>query len=505
MLLFLPIAIAALLARTPAAAGPVASRGPVAPQPQQTSAPAAAGAASSPRALLDKYCVTCHNERLRTASLTLDRVDTSRVGESAELWEKVLRKLNTGAMPPAGAPRPDAAAAGAFVTWLDGELARAAAAHPHPGRPALHRLNRAEYGNAVRDLLAVEIDSRSLLPADDSGYGFDNIADVLSVSPGLLERYMNAARRISRMAIGDPGMRPAIQTYSAPKYLVQDDRVDERLPFGSRGGIAIPHFFPLDGQYTLKVRLQRTWRDEIRGLGKRHSLDVRLDRARIQSFTIGGDGARTTWLPGQAVPNPTAYELNADAGLEVRFAATAGQHVVGLTFQKQTVEDEGFLRPNLPVTSFEFAGNREIDPAIDTVQIGGPYDAAGAGDTASRRQIFVCRPGAELSETACARQILRGLARRAYRRPVTEIEVDSLMTFYKKGRAQAVSMRASSSRCGASWSAPSSCSASSRMLRGLRRQRRTGSVTSSWHRGFRFFSGAAFPTTPCLTPRNRGC
>ena len=183
------------------------------------------------------------------------------------------------------------------------------------------------------------------------------------------------------------------------------------------------------------MRLQRTWRDEIRGLGKPHTLDVRLDRARLQSFTIGGDGARTTWLPGQAVPNPTAYELNADAGLEVRFAATAGQHVVGLTFQKQTVEEEGFLRPNLPVTSFEFAGNREIDPAVDTVQIGGPYDAAGAGDTASRRQIFVCRPGGQTSETVCARQILRTLARRAYRRPVTDADVDALMAFYQNGRA----------------------------------------------------------------------
>src|SRR5205085_607024 len=274
------------------------------------------------------------------------------------------------------------------------------------GRPTLHRLNRAEYGNAIRDLLAIEIDSRALLPADDSGYGFDNIADVLSVSPGLLERYMNAARRISRMAVGDPAMRPSIQTYNAPKYLVQDDRIDERLPFGSRGGIAIPHFFPLDGQYTVKVRLQRTWRDEIRGLGKPHVLDVRLDRTRLESFAIGGNGPRTTWLPGQAVPNPTAYELNADAGIEVRFTATAGQHIVALTFQKQTVEDEGFLRPNLPVTSFEFAGNREIDPAVDTVQIGGPYDVAGPGDTASRRQIFVCRPGAEVSETVCARKIL---------------------------------------------------------------------------------------------------
>jgi hypothetical protein len=410
----------------------------------QTATPAAtAGASRTPpggpadaRALLDKYCVTCHNERLHTANLILQQADTGTVGTEAELWEKVLRKVATGSMPPAGAARPDAPTSTAFVTWLDAELARAAAANPRPGRPTIHRLNRAEYGNAIRDLLAVEVDSRALLPVDDSGYGFDNIGDVLSVSPGLFERYMTAARRISRMAVGDPDLKPSFQTYSAPKYLVQDDRVDERLSFGSRGGIAIPHYFPLDGKYTLKIKLQRTWRDEVRGLGRRHTLDVRLDRTRIKTFTIGGDGARSTWLPGQAVPNPTEYELNADAGLEVTFSAKAGQHIVGLGFVKQTVEEEGFLRPNLPVTSFEYAGNREVEPAVDTVQIGGPYEAQGAGDTPSRRRIFVCRPGAQLGETACARRILGTLARRAYRRPVTADDVDRLMAFYKEGRAR---------------------------------------------------------------------
>ncbi|MGE3511549.1 MAG: DUF1587 domain-containing protein, partial [Vicinamibacterales bacterium] len=295
---------------------------------------ASAATATDAAALVKRYCVTCHNTRLRTANLVLDGMDTTQVGTAAETWEKVLRKVSTGTMPPLNAPRPDAAAAEAFTTWLDGELARAAAAHPRPGRKTVHRLNRTEYGNAIRDLLAIEIDSRSLLPVDDAGYGFDNIADVLSVSPGLLERYMSAARRISRLAVGDADMKPAVQTYSAPKYLVQDDRVDENLPFGSRGGIAIPHYFPLDGEYTLKVRLQRTWRDEIRGLGRPHTLDVRLDRMRVKSFTFGGDGVRAVWLPGQAVPNPTEYELNADAGLEVRFSAKAGLHTVGLSFQK---------------------------------------------------------------------------------------------------------------------------------------------------------------------------
>lgn len=398
-------------------------------------APTSTESAHQSAALVKRYCVTCHNTRLKTANLVLEGVATAQVGAAAETWEKVLRKVSTGTMPPVGSPRPDGAAAEAFTRWLEDELARAAAAHQRPGRKTIHRLNRAEYGNAIRDLLDLEIDSRSMLPVDDAGYGFDNIADVLSVSPGLLERYMNAARRISRLAVGDPDVKPSLQTYSAPKYLVQDDRVDEQLPFGSRGGIAIPHYFPLDGEYTLKIRLQRTWRDEIRGLGRPHTLDVRLDRTRIKSFTFGGDGGRAVWLPGQAVPNPSEYELNADAGLEVRFTAKAGPRVIGLSFQKQTVEEEGFLRPNLPVTSFEYAGNRETDPAVESVQVGGPHTPTGPGDTPSRRRIFVCRPTtAATSEAACARQIIGALARRAFRRPVTKADVNLLMNAYATGR-----------------------------------------------------------------------
>src|SRR5262245_7637043 len=240
------------------------------------------------RTTLNRYCVGCHSDRLRTGGLSLEKLDLTNVPENALVWEKVIAKLRGGAMPPAPAARPDRATYAATASFLEDALDRAAEAKPNPGRPAVHRLNRAEYANAIRDLLALDIDSRSLLPADDSGYGFDNIADVLSVSPGLLERYMTAARRISRTAVGDAAMRPVVETYSAARYLVQDDRVDERLPFGSRGGIAIPHYFPLDGKYTLKIRLQRTWRDEIRGLARPHALDVRLDRTSIGTFTIGG-------------------------------------------------------------------------------------------------------------------------------------------------------------------------------------------------------------------------
>jgi hypothetical protein len=386
--------------------------------------------------LLDTYCVGCHNERRRTANLLLDRADVSHVGDAAELWEKVVRKLQTGAMPPAGSVRPKKGAVDAFLLSLETQLDRRAATSPKPGRPPIHRLNRVEYGNAVRDLLALEIDTRLMLPVDDSGYGFDNMAEVLTVSPGLFERYMSAARKISRLAVGDSTIRPTTETYSVPKYLVQDDRMNEQLPFGSRGGIAIRHDFPLDGEYVVKIRLQRTWRDEIRGLAEPHELEVRLDRERIKLFTVGGQGPRATWKPGQAVPDPTAYELSADDGLEVRFPAKAGTRVIDVAFRQETAEPEGFLRPNLPVTSFEFAGNREGDPGVDSVQVAGPYGASGPGDTPSRRRIFVCRPTGAAGEETCAREILRTLARRAYRRPVTAPDIQALLGFYRVGRKE---------------------------------------------------------------------
>ena len=216
-------------------------------------------AASPQRLLLNRYCVTCHNEKLKTAGLMLDKMDVEKVERRRGEWEKVVRKLRTGAMPPAGLPRPDQASYDSLATYLETALDNAALAKPNPGRPGIHRLNRAEYANAVRDLLALDIDGEALLPADDSGYGFDNIGDVLSVSPLLLDRYMSAARQISRLAIGDPTIRVPVSTYDAPQYRMQDDQVSEDLPFGSRGGMAVRHYFPLDGEYLLKVGLQRAW------------------------------------------------------------------------------------------------------------------------------------------------------------------------------------------------------------------------------------------------------
>ena len=207
------------------------------------------------RAVLDQYCVTCHNQTARTAELLLDQADVENIDQQPEVWEKVVKKLRSGAMPPVGMPRPDQATYNSLALYLETALDSAAATHPNPGRPVLHRLNRIEYTHAVRDLLALDIDGNTLLPADDSRYGFDNIGEVLTVSPLLMERYLAAAGKISRLAVGDPDVLPVFETYNVPKYYVQEDRMNEDLPLGSRGGIAVRHHFPLDGEYFRQYRV----------------------------------------------------------------------------------------------------------------------------------------------------------------------------------------------------------------------------------------------------------
>src|SRR5579871_1357874 len=385
------------------------------------------------RATIQKYCVTCHSDRLRTAGLSLESANFADVGRMGEMWEKVVRKLRAGEMPPAKMPRPDPTTTADLVQWLEDALDRAAAANPNPGRVGVHRLNRAEYTNAVRDLLNVEIDGRSMLPADDSGYGFDNIADVLSVSPALLGRYMSAAAQTSRLAIGDPRIRPSIETYTLSPKLLQDSRMSEDLPFGSRGGIAILHEFPLDGEYLIKVLLQRTHADQIRGVNQRNQLEVRLDRARVKLFTIGGDGPLNPWSPQ---PNPSEYERTADAGLEVRVPVKAGRRLVGASFVKEESMPEGVLEPRLSVSTYEFAGDRYDPMRIYSVQIRGPYNGEAPKDTPSRRKIFICTPTGSEQEERCAKSIIMTLAGRAYRRPPTEAEVELLMKQYQMGRAK---------------------------------------------------------------------
>jgi len=410
---------------------------------QQQSTPAAgAPDAIPPRELVDRYCVTCHNEKLKTAGLMLDTVDLAQVGANAAVLEKVVRKVGTGQMPPVGRPRPDKATADRFVASLVKALDGVSAASPNPGRPVVHRLNRTEYVNTIRDLLALTVDGRALLPADDSSYGFDNIATVLSMSPALLDRYMSAANRISRLAVGDPSIRPAFQTYRLSRFLRQDVRMSEKLPFGTRGGAAIEHTFPSDGEYVVRIRLQKPGLGQggIRGMEKAHQLEVRLDSTLLEKFTVGGEVTEGAYRTGIAFDpdDPVAarlhtYRHNADSHLEVRFATKAGRRTVGVAFLKEPEFPEGVLTErHVIIDRAGLAG----EPGVDTIQIGGPYNAMAPEDTPSRRRIFACRPATAQEEEPCARKIFSTLARRAYRRPVTDLDVQPLMSFYAEGRAE---------------------------------------------------------------------
>ena len=419
--------------------GSVVSVGLTAEKVQPTSE---VDAAVPHRALLDRYCVTCHNARLNTAGLALDSLDLAHVDGGAPFWEQVIRKLRVGAMPPPGRPRPDRSSVAALVSYLETELDRAALAHPATGRTeTFHRLNRAEYENAVRDLLQVDIDISALLPADDADeHGFDNMAAVLSVSPALLERYMSAARKISRLAVGTEPDVATVETHRVPLLLYQDDRLNEDLPFGSRGGIAIRHRFPVDGQYVIKLRLQRTYTDYIRGLGTPQQLDVRVDGQLVTRFAVGGAAApHATAAPASFAgnsplfghPDWEAYVLEADNDLEVTFDAAAGERVVGISFERKLWQPEGVLQPRQ--TGFPLAINERWNgnAALDSVEIGGPYRVDGPGDTASRRAIFTCHPDRGTAARICAEAILSRLSRRAYRRPVTARDVDVLLDFYE--------------------------------------------------------------------------
>ncbi|MBI4460826.1 MAG: DUF1592 domain-containing protein [Acidobacteria bacterium] len=354
---------------------------------------------------------------MKTAGLMLDKVDVENVPAAAAIWEKVAWKLRTGAMPPAGAPRPDKATYESLAGYLETALDQSAEANPNPGRSAIHRLNRAEYANAVRDLLGVDtdaIDVRSLLPPDDSGYGFDNIGDVLSVSPVLLERYLSAGRKIAQFAIGDSGIPADVQTYAVSRYFGQKDRASEDLPFGSRGGIAIRHWFPLDGEYVIKIRLKRNFGESsIFGLAEPHELDVRLDGSRVKLFTVGGE------------QNGNAEA--ADADLEVRLPVKAGPRLVGVAFLKKAWQPEDVLKLRL-------ASEEDDQPSVGNVSIGGPYQSDGPGDTPSRRRILVCRPTSSGEEEPCARKILSNLAGLAYRRPLTSEDIPALLGPYQTSR-----------------------------------------------------------------------
>jgi mono/diheme cytochrome c family protein len=393
------------------------------------------------RALLDQYCVACHNDALNTAELSLDGIDVEQVGDNVAVWETVAMKLRAGAMPPVGVPRPDPADHDALVAYLETELDRAAAENPNPGRSVIRRLNRTEYSNAIRDLLAIDtdaVDIRELLPPDESAQGFDNIGSALSVSPLLMERYLASAQKVVRIAIGDPTIQPVLESYDVPKYLMQDQyRMSEDLPFGSRGGISLRHHFPVEGDYVVQVRLQRMARQSIRGLhDEGHEMEIRLDGERVSQFQVGGEDVGAFEYFKSNRPLDAAqeeYERTADEDLEIRVHATAGTHLVGVSFQKEAYLPEGPLQPRL--TQIEYAQFTGGLPAVGEVIIGGPYNATGVGDTPSRRKIFVCNPDSVPEQAACAKEFLSNLARRAYRRPVTDEDVEILLGFYEANRS----------------------------------------------------------------------
>ena len=411
----------------------------------QTSEPAEPASAESVRATLDGFCVRCHNDRLRTADLALDAHDLADVGADAETWERVILKLRARTMPPAGNPRPAENTYRAVASWLETEIDTVAMVSPDPGRgESFHRLNRAEYHAAVRDLLAVDVDVAELLPADDTyEHGFDNNGDVLSISPDLMARYLSAARRISRLAVGIPPVGPAVATYRVHPGLVQNDRQDERLSFGSRGGIAIPHYFPVDGEYTIRIRLHRNFSDYILGFAAPQELDVRVDGALVERFEVGDADAVGQMAPlsfsGNIAGDPDwEYYMNTgDSHLEVRFPAKAGQRTVGVSFVRRLSELEGVLQPRNRGYGRFVDERYDDDAAVEQVAIGGPYNVEGPGDTPSRREIFACRPAAGAAadeEQACAGRILEKLARRAYRRPVDDGDLDALLDFFRTGR-----------------------------------------------------------------------
>ena len=448
-------------------------------------APAAAEAAH--RATLDRYCLTCHTQRLKnqgTVPISLEGLDLARVGADAQVWEKVVLKLRAGLMPPASSPRPDKATHDALASWLEAELDRASSANLNPGRTEpIHRLNRAEYRNAVRDLLDLDGDVAALLPADDVSYGFDNIAGVLKISPTLMERYLTAAQKVSRLAIGTPLPVPAIDYYRVADDLSQDEHLPG-LPLGSRGGTFIRYTFPMDGVYEFRPRLTRDLNESMPVYTEDQLLEISIDGERVGLFTLPGVAGAASAQPPEDPDNPSeppaqpasapaprpggqgqparpaisqiqqtvrasakerAARNRADEAWNLRVPVKAGARDVVVTFlNRVSALDETarlpFERPypagvNIPET--------RLGAYLRSVEISGPHDATGPGNAPSRQRIFVCHPSssrasapAAAAEKTCARQILSTLARRAYRRPAAAADVDALIAFFDEGRAQ---------------------------------------------------------------------
>ena len=433
----------------------------------------------TPQAFLETHCIECHNDEAESAmalfsGLRLDRLDVHDVAQSPAVWEEVVVKLRTGMMPPASEPRPDAGAQARFLDFLESELDAAAQARLNPGRPALHRLNRTEYANVIRDLLALEVETAALLPVDDASFGFDNIAGSLGVSPLLVERYADAAGKIARLAVGDTAMQPELKTHYVPNFLMQSEHL-EGLPFGTRGGIRVEHYFPLDAEYAITVDLMSAVNGIHIGNGvPNEQLEVALDGKRIALFDISQppprpQAERDEELEGEAEApgieveaepaSAEAEEASAEAEQsdedapqaaedmekegqkwEVRAPVTAGPHVLTASFIKKNhapIEDI-VQQPSNTLLDPLFNGTPSVTllAHVGSVTVDGPYEATGRGETPTRAKIFTCRPQAPSEEQDCAREILTTLAYRAYRQPVGTEQLSVLMDFFDRGHAQ---------------------------------------------------------------------
>src|SRR5215510_7943132 len=417
--------------------------GKTAGQQNQSVAPSAESVAAQ-KAIVTQYCMTCHSDKAKAAGMdsarkiNFDTLDIAHVEKNAETWELIVRKLRAGMMPPANMKRPDPPTYKGFITWLENELDRTAETYTPP--PGLHRLNRTEYGNVIKDMLDLDVDPGKYLPSDDSTHGFDNIAGALGVSSTLVEAYVSAAQKISRLAIGEPAT-PSLTVYRTPEDTSQDYHI-EGLPFGTRGGMLIKHVFPSDGEY--QITITPIFGDNMSPTGfgsvPCEKLEVLLDSERVAMLDWQGGGrAPASNCGGRQVAAVNSGQSGADLGrqgMRVRFATKAGPHAFGVTFLQTNFApvldlDQHFVRDTVqtgPTPGFTYF------PHVGTVRIEGPFNAKQADDSPSRRKIFVCRPANTADEDACARKIVSNLATHAFRRPATGADVDSLTAFYQEGR-----------------------------------------------------------------------
>jgi hypothetical protein len=375
------------------------------------------------------YCLECHDAAGREAGLSLEGIDLDDLSAHPAIFENMARKLRGRQMPPSGGPRPAADTYDGFVAYLERRLDDAALAAPEPGPASIHRLNRTEYGNAVRDLLALEVDASEYLPADDEGYGFDNIADVLRVSPSLLEQYLAASAKIAALAVGDPNSPAVTSVYRAPSDLAQGSHI-EGLPLGTRGGVLIRHYFPLDGEYELDVFLLRNIVGYMTGLEWAHELEIAIDGQRVFLAQVGGEADNA-----MSDANMSAAANEIDARLRTRTFVAAGPHDVTVAFLERSAA-ETHEPLELHTRNLDLQDMNGL-PVVDYVNLRGPFNAVGPGSTPSRQRIFTCRPADDATARVCATEILSTLARRAYRRQPTEQDLAQLLSFYEKGAARA--------------------------------------------------------------------